>query len=110
MEAEYTSFTALDIRVGTVLTAELFAEAINSAYKLSIDFGPLGVLKSSAQLTACYSADELVGRQVVAVVNFKPKQIANFMSQCLVLGALGVGDQVTLLSTERPVENGSRIA
>lgn len=110
MEAEFSSLQQLDIRVGTIVTAQPFAQAIKPAYQLTIDFGAVGVLKSSAQLTVRYTANELIGKQVVAVVNFRPKQIANFMSECLVLGACGAGDDVVLLTTEQMVENGYRIA
>lgn len=110
MEAEFASFQQIDLRIGTILAAEPFAEARKPAYKLTIDFGALGILKSSAQLTACYSREALVGQQVVAVVNFKPKQIANFMSECLVLGACGAGNDVVLIAPEQKVENGLKIA
>lgn len=110
MDARYSSFSELDIRIGTIISAKPFKEAIKPAYRLTIDFGPLGVLHSSAQLTACYKPGQLEGLQVVAVVNFKPKQIANMMSECLVLGVLGEGQDVIVLTPERPVENGSKIA
>jgi len=106
----WADFAKVDIRVGTVLTAEVFAEARNPAYKMTIDVGPLGIKKTSAQLTSLYTPDDLIGKQVLVVVNFPPKQIANIMSECLVLGALGSGDDVTILSPEQPVNNGSRIA
>ncbi|MDB5239715.1 MAG: export-related chaperone CsaA, partial [Spirosoma sp.] len=80
------------------------------AYKLTIDFGGLGLRQSSAQLTKLYGADDLIGKQVVAVVNFSPKQIATFMSECLILGAADVDGTVTILQTERPTNNGLRIA
>jgi len=107
--AQYSSFESLDIRVGTILQAEVFKEVRKPAYKLTIDFGKeIGELKSSAQLTQLYSIDDLVDRQVLAVVNFAPKQIANFISQCLVLGVYSK-EGVVLLSTERPCENGDKI-
>jgi tRNA-binding protein len=106
----WSDFEKIDLRVGTILKAEAFLEARNPAYKLNIDFGALGVKKSSAQITDLYEVEDLVGRQVVAVVNFPPKQIANMMSECLVLGAIGSQRAVTLLSTERTVENGTKIS
>tara|TARA_R100000935_G_C2828889_1_gene163879 strand:+ start:409 stop:747 length:339 start_codon:yes stop_codon:yes gene_type:complete len=105
----WSDFEKVEMRVGTVIAVNDFPEARNPAYQLVIDFGSeLGQRKTSAQITALYSKDELVGKQVVAVVNFPKKQIANFMSECLVLGAVE-GSQVTLLQTERPVKNGLRI-
>ena len=82
MKSPYNSFKNLDIRVGTILSVEDFKEAINPSYKLKIDFGTLGTLKSSAQITELYKIDNLIGTQVIAIVNFPKKQIANFMS-CL---------------------------
>ena len=101
-------FTKVDIRCGTILAAEVFAKAKKPAYQLSIDFGSLGIKKSSAQITAHYSIENLIGKQVVAVVNFPPKQIANFMSQCLVVGAVD-NSNVILLSPEQQVPNGTPI-
>ena len=94
--------------MGTVLQVEEFPKAKKAAFQLTIDFGPLGVLKSSAQITTQYSPDELIGRQVIAVVNFPVKRIANFNSQCLVLGATQ-GNDVFLLSPEAVVENGQLV-
>ena len=105
----WNDFEKLDIRAGTVIRVEEFPEARKPAYKLWIDFGELGIKKSSAQITRLYSRDELVGRQVVAVVNFPPKQIANFMSECLVLGVMLDDGEVVLLRPERQVPNGSKI-
>jgi tRNA-binding protein len=103
-------FFAIDIRVGTVLTAEPFPEARKPSVKLAIDFGPeLGVRRSSAQLTVHYAPADLVGRQVVAVVNIGERRIAGFVSQVLVLGAMPSATEVILLALERPVANGTRI-
>ena len=105
----WEDFTKVEMRVGTVISSEVFSEARKPAYKMTIDFGPLGIRKTSAQICNLYSADDTVGKQVIAVVNFPPKQIANIMSECLVLGVIGVGNSVTLLQPERPVANGSLI-
>ncbi|NJB85657.1 tRNA-binding protein [Lewinella marina] len=112
MEKDLTwpAFARVDMRVGTVTAAEPFPEARQPAIKLWIDFGELGTLKSSAQITDHYTPSLLVGRQVVAVVNFPPKQIANFMSECLVLGGIEGEGAVTLLRPDRPIQNGSRIS
>ena len=109
MDLSWNDFTKVDMRVGTVIKVEDFPEARNPAYKLWIDFGELGTLKSSAQITVKYEKEELLGTQVVAVVNFPEKQIGPFMSQCLVLGAVD-GKAVTLLSPNKNVPNGLRIA
>lgn len=106
----WSDFEKIDIRTGTVVGVEAFPQARKPAYKLTIDFGSLGIKRTSAQLTTLYQTDELVGKQVVAVVNFPPKQIATFMSECLVLGAVADDGTVTLLQTERPTNNGLRIA
>lgn len=105
----WSDFEKVEMRVGTILEVHDFPEARNPSYKLVIDFGEaLGVKKSSAQITTLYSKEELIGRQIVAVVNFPKKQIANLMSECLVLGAVN-GKDVTLLSPDKKVENGLRI-
>ena len=100
----WDDFTKIDIRTGTVISAEEFAGLKNPAIKLEIDFGVLGILKSSAQLTKLYQPADLVGKQIAAVVNFPPKQIKNFFSECLVLGVYGKDGAVTLLSVDKPVE------
>ena len=105
----WKEFERVEMRVGTVVAAEPFAEARNPSYKLHIDFGPeVGERKSSAQITDKYQPEELIGRQVVAVVNFPPKQIATMMSECLVLGGME-GKVITLLRPDSPVANGTRI-
>lgn len=106
----WEDFTKVEMRVGTVLQAYPNAEARKPAYIMHIDFGPLGQRKTSAQITGHYQPDELVGRQVIAVVNFPPKQIANMISECLVLGAVGEDGGVILLNTDQAVPNGLRIS
>ncbi|MCK8491410.1 tRNA-binding protein [Spirosoma sp. RP8] len=105
----WSDFEKVEIRTGTILSVDAFPEARKPAYKLTIDFGDFGIKRTSAQITKLYSMDELVGKQVVAVINFPPKQIATFMSECLVLGAVADDGTVTLLQTERPTVNGLRI-
>ncbi|MFJ5963158.1 MULTISPECIES: chaperone CsaA [unclassified Bacillus (in: firmicutes)] len=108
--ADIEQFLALDIRVGTILEAEFFAEARVPALKLKIDFGhEIGVKQSSAQLTKRYSAESLIGKQIVAVVNFPPRRIAGFKSEVLVLGGMPTKEDVVLLSIDEPVENGTKI-
>ena len=105
----WTDFEKVEMRVGTIIEANDFPKARNPSYQLLIDFGSeIGQLETSAQITSLYSKEEIIGKQVVAVVNFPKKQIANFMSECLVLGAVD-GKNVTLLKTDKPVENGLRI-
>ena len=105
----WDDFEKVDMRVGVVLRAEPFPEARRPAYKLWVDFGPLGEKRSSAQVTDYYRPEELVGRQVVCVVNFPPKQIGLFVSEVLVLGAYTNGREVVLLRPDRDVDLGSRI-
>lgn len=106
----WAEFTKVDMRVGTVLQAYPNEEARKPAYIMHIDFGPLGERKTSAQVTDHYKPEGLVGRQVIAVVNFPPKQIANMISECLVLGAVGEDGGVILLNTDQAVPNGLRIS
>ncbi len=107
----WSDFEKIDIRVGTIIQAGVFAEVRNPAYKLLIDFGEeLGIKKSSAQITRLYQPEELLTKQVIAVVNFPVKQIANFFSECLVLGVLGADKEVTLLTPDKPVKNGQKIS
>ena len=105
----YKDFEKLEIRVGTIVKAEEFPDARKPAYKLWIDFGSFGTRKTSAQITQLYDLTNLVGRQVVAVTNFPPKQVGKFVSECLVLGGVGEAGQVVLLQPERSVENGLRV-
>jgi tRNA-binding protein len=105
----WADFEKVEIRTGTIMSAEPFPQARKPAYKLTIDFGPMGTRRTSAQITRLYNVADLIGKQVVAVVNFPPKQIATFMSECLVLGAVDDDGTVTLLQTERPTQNGVRI-
>ena len=109
MTISWSDFEKVDIRAGTVLEALPFPEARKPAYKLKIDFGPMGVKKSSAQITAFYTPETLIGRQVIAVVNFPPKQIGPFVSECLVLGVYTPDKEVVLLSPLQPVDNGGKI-
>jgi tRNA-binding protein len=103
-------FFAIDIRVGTVLEAEQFAEARKPSFKLLIDFGPeIGQKGSSAQLTVHYTPEQLVGRQIVAAVNLGARRIAGFVSEVLVLGAMSTATDVVLLGVDQPVANGTRI-
>ena len=108
--ATIDDFLKLELRVGTVLKAEPFPEARKPAIKLEIDFGPLGVKRSSAQITKRYSPDRLVGRQIVAVVNFPPRRIAGFQSEVLVLGGVPADEDVVLLQPDQTVPNGTPIA
>ena len=104
----FEDFSKIDFRVGTIISAEPFTKVIKPAYKLKIDFGDLGVFNSSAQITHRYSENDLLNRQVIAVVNFPKKQIANFISECLVLGAVNEND-VILISPDDTVKNGLKI-
>jgi tRNA-binding protein len=102
----FNDFAKIDIRVGEIVAAEPFEKVKMPAYKVWVDFGPeIGVKKSSAQITACYEADQLIGKQVLAVVNFPPKQIKNFMSEVLVLG-IYASQGVVLIQPQQPVKKG----
>ena len=110
-DISWLDFEKIDLRVGTILEVHDFPEARNPAYQLHIDFGiEIGILKTSAQITNRYSKEELVNRQIVAIVNFPKKQIGKFMSECLVLGAVGAEGDVVLLNVDFKVENGISIA
>jgi tRNA-binding protein len=109
MNIAWGDFEKICIRAGTVTDVQPFPKAKKPAYKLTIDFGQHGIKQSSAQITALYNMEELIGRQVVAVVNFPPKQIADFFSECLVLGVYNENNDVVLLQPDRPVQNGGKI-
>jgi tRNA-binding protein len=109
MMITWQDFEKIDMRIGTILEVKDFPEARNPAYQLKVDFGDLGIKNSSAQITALYKKEDLMGQQVMAVINFPPKQIGNFMSECLVMGVYGENKEVTLLKPGRPVKNGSKI-
>ena len=106
--ATFSDFSQFDIRAGTIIEVNDFPEARKPAYQLVIDFGELGIKKSSAQITELYSKEDLLNKQIIAVVNFPPKQIGKFISECLVLGVYSK-DGVVLLQTERVVSNGEQI-
>ena len=105
----WDEFEKIDMRVGTILSATNFPKAKQPAYKLTIDFGELGIKKSSAQITKLYSIEALANKQVVAVVNFPPKQIADFISECLVIGVYNQNKEVVLLQPDMAVVNGCKI-
>jgi tRNA-binding protein len=105
----WAQFECVDMRVGTIIAVADFLKARKPAYQLQIDFGNLGIKQSSAQITDLYPKEDLIGKQVIAVVNFPPKQIANFFSECLVLGVVGEAKGIVLLQPSEQVENGQRI-
>ena len=108
---EWADFARVDMRAGTIVEASEFPEARKPAYKLRVDFGPdIGVLRSSAQITDLYRTDELIGKRVIAVVNFPPKQIGPFMSECLVMGFYREDGAVVLASPDLDVADGARLA
>lgn len=107
--ATIEDFMKLDIRVGTIIEAKVFEKAKRPAYQLKIDFGEeIGIKKSSAQITDVYKTDDLIGKQILAVVNFPPRQIADFMSEVLVLGTYSK-QGVVLITTDNKVENGDKL-
>lgn len=109
MEIQWADFEKIDIRTGTILSVKSFEKAIKPSYQLEIDFGEIGIKWSSAQITYHYSQTELVGKQIIAIINFPTKQIANFHSECLVLGVYDPNNQVLLLHPDKSVPNGSKI-
>ena len=110
MTINWSDFEKIDMRLGTIIAVDDFTKARKPAYKLTIDFGnEIGIKKSSAQITTHYTKEELVNRQIIAVVNFPPKQIADFISECLVLGVYDENNAVILLQPERNTKNGIKI-
>ncbi len=110
-QISWNDFAKVELRTGTILEAAEFPEARKPAWKLTVDFGDeIGVRRASAQITELYSSEELVGKQVVAVVNFPPKQIGPFMSECLVTGFVQADGSVVLAIPDKPVANGLRLA
>lgn len=110
MEITWNDFEKVEMRIGTITEVLDFPQARQQAYRLLIDFGvEIGFRKSSAQITKRYEKEDLLGKQIVAVINFPKKQIANFMSECLVLGAIGTGNDIVLLNPGFNVENGLRV-
>jgi tRNA-binding protein len=108
MLIQWEAFDKIDIRIGTIIQAQCFEKATKKAYQLHIDFGEhIGIKKSSAQITLLYTSEQLMGMQVLAVINFKPKQIANFFSECLVLGVYNQSNEVVLLQPIKQLINGS---
>jgi tRNA-binding protein len=109
-EVTFDDFNKVDIRVGTIIDVNDFAKAQKSAYQLTIDFGELGIKKSSAQITQLYSKKELLNKQVLAIVNFKKKQIANFVSECLILGVSNTKNEIVLLQASKPaIKKGEQV-
>jgi tRNA-binding protein len=108
MSIIWDDFAKIDIRAGTIMKVTDFPKAKKPAYQLTIDFGEAGVKKSSAQITGLYPRDALIGTQVLAVINFPPKKIADFVSECLVLGIYTENNEVVLLQPERKVKNGCK--
>lgn len=108
-ECSFDNFLALDIRTGTIIEVEDFPKAKKPAYKLKIDFGDIGIKCSSAQIVKLYKKENLIGKRIVAIVNFPKKQIANFFSECLVLGAVKENGEVALLSVNEDCDNGTSI-
>lgn len=109
-ETSFEDFSKLDIRIGTIIEINDFPKARKPAFQLTIDFGPLGIKKSSAQITDLYSKESLLNKKILAIVNFKNKQIANFLSECLVLGTANNKEQIVLLQpTIKTVKNGEQV-
>jgi tRNA-binding protein len=105
----YEDFLKVDIRIGTIIEVKDFPKARKPAYQLKIDFGDLGIKKSSAQITELYSKKDLMNTQISAIINFKPRQIANFMSEVLVIGVYNVEGKVVLLKANKNIKNGDHV-
>ena len=108
-ETSFEDFIRVDIRIGTITEVKEFPKAKKPAYQILIDFGSIGVKKSSAQITELYTKEKLLGKQVIAIINFNPRQIANFISECLILGVYNKDGHVVLLQTSQPIKNGEQI-
>lgn len=108
-ETSFEDFIKVDVRIGTITEVKEFPKAKKPAYQILIDFGTIGIKKSSAQITELYTKEKLLGKQVIAIINFNPKQIANFMSECLILGVYNKDGHVVLLQTSQPIKNGEQI-
>ena len=106
----FEDFLKVDIRIGTILEVNDFPKAKKPAYQLKIDLGSLGIKKSSAQITNLYSKEDLIGKQVSCIVNFKPRQIANFISECLVLGVYNDNNEVVILHSVKKIKNGEVVS
>lgn len=105
----WDDFEKLEMRVGTIVEVNDFPKARKPAYQLTLDFGELGMKRSSAQIVSLYNKEELIGKQVIAVLNFPPKQIANFISECLVLGVYNENNDVVLLQPDKKTKNGCKV-
>jgi tRNA-binding protein len=110
VEITFEDFLKIDIRIATIIEVKDFPKARKPAYQLTLDFGALGIKKSSAQITDLYTKEELLHKQVSAIINFKPRQIANFMSECLVLGVYNSDGNVVLLQASKSVKNGEKVS
>jgi tRNA-binding protein len=108
-ETSFEDFIKVDVRIGTITEVKEFPKAKKSAYQILIDFGTIGIKKSSAQITELYTKEKLLGKQVIAIINFNPRQIANFMSECLILGVYNKDGHVVLLQTSQLIKNGEQI-
>ncbi|ARV14659.1 tRNA-binding protein [Polaribacter sp. SA4-12] len=109
-EITFEDFLKVDIRIGTIIEVNDFPKARKPAYQLTIDFGDLGIKKSSAQITDLYSKEDLLNKQISAVINFKPRQIANFMSEVLVIGVYNTEGNVVLLQASKGIKNGEQVS